>query len=279
MSGRGWAAVLLLVVAMASGEHEYGWPGEDPEAVGVDLSMLEDGAGRPLTVDGSPAVAGSPAPWWFDGGLTAAPEFTVRGGLFEDLQYVSMVVGTLDAVIIYTSANLEDAEDMDEPELSHRGITGMIFDGRPLRVTRNTVIRAIAVHTDALDSAVAETRIFIQNRPPVFSVYQGTFDDTLEVVVRANSSEPSAMPYIAVTLDGTDPHVSGKLGVGEVTVKVRRTAVLRAMAFQDGLVRSNISHTGVLEVTAAVVEEQQGWRGTLAWWSLGDGKYHYGKYH
>ena len=73
MLERGWAAVLLLVVAMASGEHEYGWPGEDPEAVGVDLSMLEDGAGRPLTVDGSPAVAGSPAPWWFDGGLAAAP--------------------------------------------------------------------------------------------------------------------------------------------------------------------------------------------------------------
>ena len=272
-----WPLLLFLLLALvpAGGEHQTG---AADTSVGVNLAVLEDGPDRPTALDGSPVVSGVPADWWFEGGLTATPVFTVGGGVFEDHQRVGIFCGTIDAIIIYTMADMDDADEMDEPALDWRGFTGTVFDGTPLTLTRSTVIRAVAVHVEAMDSDVAETRIVIKNRMPTFSVYQGTFDHVLEVTISASSSEPSAPPYISVTLDGTDPLASRPLGIGEVTVQVRRSAVLKAMAFQDKLLPSDISHTGVLRVNASAEGPQKLWRGTLAWWSLGDSKYHFGRY-
>jgi len=278
---------LLLLAMPARGEHILGltkvhaaaYHGEAADtSIGVNLEMLEDGPDRPTALDGSPVVSGTPADWWYDGGLTATPVFTVAGGVFEDHQNVSIFCGTIDALIIYTMADLDDADEMDDPALDWRGFVGTVFDGTPLLLTRSTVIRAVAVHVEAMDSEVSETSILIKNRMPTFSVYQGTFDHALDVTISASSSEPSAPPYISVTLDGTDPNASRPLGIGQVTVQVRRSTVLKAIAFQDKLVPSDISRTGVLLINASAVEPPALWRSTLAWWSLGDSKYHFGRY-
>ena len=278
----------MWLVAASRGEHSPLWPvdlneargvGIDaPAALGVDVALLEDGPGRPMSLDGSPAVSGAPAEWWFDGGLTAAPDFTVDDGVFQDHVEVGLYSGTVDAVIIYTTADMDQADAHMEPSLDWRGVVGTVYDGVPLVVSRSTVIKAVAVHMDAMDSDVVERRIVIKNAPPVFSIVQGTFDDVVTVTISATSSESSASPYIAATVDGTDPYPGNPLGIGTVDLVIRNTSKIRAIAFQDGMHPSDVSSTGVLQVSAPVLEEQRSWRGTVAWWSLGDSTYHFGKY-
>ena len=112
---------LLLLAMPARGEHILGltkvhaaaYHGEAADtSIGVNLEMLEDGPDRPTALDGSPVVSGTPADWWYDGGLTATPVFTVAGGVFEDHQNVSIFCGTIDALIIYTMADLDDADEI-----------------------------------------------------------------------------------------------------------------------------------------------------------------------
>mmetsp|Transcript_63665 Transcript_63665/g.102966 ORF Transcript_63665/g.102966 Transcript_63665/m.102966 type:complete len:1236 (+) Transcript_63665:90-3797(+) len=273
------AFVLILSVLLEVSRCEH-IPAEEAAlpAAGVNVAMLEDGPERPTSLDGTPVVPGSPADWWFEGGITGQPEFTVDGGVFEDHIRLSMFSGTLEAIIIYTTADADDADNIEEPGLDWKGVTGTMYDGAPLLFSRSTVIRAISVHMDAMDSEVVESVFTIKNTAPVFSIIQGTFADAVAVTISANSSEPSAPPYITVTFDGTDPHPNDQLGIGAVIVQVRKTGVLKAIAWQDGLIPSEISFSGVLEVMVPEVPAQTLWRGSVAWWSLGDTKYHYGRY-
>jgi len=229
---RGILAVVYVVwlATIARGEHSPLWPvdldkprgvGVDaPGAVGINVPMLEDGPGRPKSLDGSPAVSGSPAEWWFDGGLTAAPDFTADDGVYVDRLELHMYSGTIDAVIIYTMADLDHADTLEDPALDWRGVVGTVYDGEPLILTRSIVIRAIAVHMDAMDSDIVERRIVIKNTPPLFSIVQGTFDDGVSVTISASSSEGSAPPYIAATIDGTDPYPGNHIGIGTADVLI-----------------------------------------------------------
>ena len=51
--------------------------------------------------------------------------------------------------------------------------------------------------------------------------------------------------------------MGAQLGFGSVTLELRRTAVLRAIAYQESREPSNISHTGVLAVTTTAAAWQQ----------------------
>ena len=265
---------------------------------GVNLQVLEDGPNRPIGLDGSPVVPGVPADWWFDGGITAEPHFTTASGLYEDRTTVGMFSGTIDAVIVYTTADLLDADTIADPGLTFLdydpgvgkkqvadlqqkimqygdfikarqaeknyspsqyeteirqfnqyqdalrrywpGFTdvtsfdffdfldGKVYDGVPLEITRSTVIRAIAIHTESMDSTVVETRILIKNLAPIFSIFQGSFNDSVSVTITATSAETSTPPAISVTTDGTEPVVGAQLGFGSVTLELLRPHTLVA---------------------------------------------------
>lgn len=248
---------------------------------GVNLDLLEDGPRQPLDINGQPAISLEPADWWFDGGIVASPEFTVDGGVYDDFVDVFLYCGTLDAEILYTVG--PSADETPDPIIDEFGRIGDFYvEGVPVRVVRNSVIKARGLHPMALDSGVSETdTIFIRITPPEISVQQAddqsNFNGSVQVLISAFSENPGAPPFIAYTINGMDPQPASPAGIGVATFTLHRTAVVKAIAWQDGMAPSLVRSSGVIEVDGELLFEA-GWRGSVAWWELGEQSSYYGSY-
>ncbi|KAJ1469105.1 hypothetical protein T484DRAFT_1852833 [Baffinella frigidus] len=138
---------------------------------GVKLELLEDDP-----ENGAPAVPLDPAPWWFDSVSVAPPHLLFR--IYGDWGDVRMYSGTVESRIIYTMG--PSAENLDDPGLTSVGMVGKVYDGRPVRFTKSTAFKAIAVHLTALDSPViASGLIALRLNPPTFDWIQGTFNGSV----------------------------------------------------------------------------------------------------
>ena len=151
---------------------------------GVRMELLEDSPGRPVTSTGDSAVPLDPAPWWFSSERVAPPSLVVR--IYGDSGDIRMFCPTVGARIVYTMGlSAGDLEDPSDDGLTRKGI---FFNGRPVRFTKSTAFKAIAVHPDAKDSAViASGLIELQLDPPRFSVYQGVFNGSVRPLPLAPS--------------------------------------------------------------------------------------------
>jgi len=212
----------------------------------INLQFLENGPNRVLDFQGNPVISGSPAPWWFNSGIVAPPVFDVMEGTFEDKVEVRIFCATVDAVILYTVE--PDQAPAAGPRLDGSQLIGNVYDGSPVLVTRSSVVKAMAVHLYALDSLVSQTGvIYIRVKPPTFRVSSGV-EGSLTVTISASSSEPTAQPYISIAFDQELPLPTDPQGIEQLNVTLVKSAIVRAIAFQDGLLPSHVASSGLISV-------------------------------
>ncbi|EKX40454.1 hypothetical protein GUITHDRAFT_113482 [Guillardia theta CCMP2712] len=242
----------------------------------INTQLLENGPNRIVDIQGNPVIPSSPAPWWFNGGIVAPPAFDVSEGTFLDKVEVKIFCATNDAVILYTVEPYQ--AQGGGPQLEGSQLLGSVYDGRPVVITRTSVVKAIAVHLYALDSSVSQTGvIYIRVKPPTFTITRGGAEGSAIVTVLASSAEPSAEPYISVAFDNDLPLPEHPTGIRQLNVTLLKSAVVRAIAFQNGLLPSDVASSGLISVQGMQAAGGSGF--VLAGcWDVGAASSFYGNY-
>jgi hypothetical protein len=245
---------------------------------GIDPILLEDGPLRPVDVLGNPVVPSIPAPWWFDGGLVAPPSFSVKSGVFVDSILVKLYCGTKGSTIVYVYGEGIHHSNLPDPT-PYRGI---VYDGKGIMVVKTGIIKAMAFHPFSIDSEVSYTdTIFIQSPAPGITLLQsppsvvpyftasinasgptapprfGPFNGSITVLITADTAA-GGRPYIRYTLNTTEPTpgdggggylaAADLQGEARVSLRLQQTAIVRALAWEDGRLPSTVTSTGLIEV-------------------------------
>lgn len=159
--------------------------------------------------------------------------FSPRQGVYTQPQVVSISDSLPGSLIYYTT-------DGKTPT------TASHLYKDPISVTRNTTIRAIAVH-DTDTSAVAAASYVIQAQKPTITPGSGTYSGAQEVVIR--DSTPGAV--IHYTTDGTAPAAASPIYSKEFKVAANET--VSAIAIATGYGNSIVAKAKLMIETAKPV--------------------------
>jgi hypothetical protein len=99
-----------------------------------------------------------------------APKFSVEPGLYFEAQTVELSCETAGAKILYTVADGRDPEYKDDDNY-----TGVFYDGNALKVTKSTIIKAMAVKDGKTSSIVTATYTIVN------TTAKGTAEDPFSV--------------------------------------------------------------------------------------------------
>eukprot|EP00282_Hemiselmis_andersenii_P039620 CAMPEP_0169445952 /NCGR_PEP_ID=MMETSP1042-20121227/10717_1 /TAXON_ID=464988 /ORGANISM="Hemiselmis andersenii, Strain CCMP1180" /LENGTH=501 /DNA_ID=CAMNT_0009557389 /DNA_START=109 /DNA_END=1610 /DNA_ORIENTATION=+ len=296
-AGRVFVALVLVALSIVPLPSALG-------DAGIDVSLIEDGEEQPKDILGGPAIDHEPSEWWYDGGITAPPSFTVDSGSFLERVEVHMLTATVESVIFYT-VGYKSLDAVPEPSME----TGTLYDPEhPVVFTRNGWIKAVAFHLYALDSDVASTdEIRIRIRPPELFVRAGDlrpvdpttdpaelvpleldpplgnpegrrFEGSVEVFAIATSAVAPFTPNIQLTTGDKVLILAAPKGVGTASIIVTGTTRVKAVAWQEGLDPSDEVRTGLLTVEAGADGRIEGFAGLLGWWDLGRPSFYYGNF-
>ncbi len=160
-----------------------------------------------------------------------APVFSLKEGRYNGTQSVALTSTTQGALIYYTLNGVVPSKE-----------NGFLYSST-IEVAVDTTIKAIAVNTGMLDSAVAEAKYFITQLPPEplpvaaleFNPAAGTFDSTQQVEIIC--ATPGATVYY--TLDGSAPTKESMKCVGTITISA--SANFKAFAVKDGMKDSPVA--------------------------------------
>jgi hypothetical protein len=150
-------------------------------------------------------------------GLTRAanPTFSPTGGTYATAQSVTISSTTSGATFYYTT-------DGSTPTTSSTLYTA------PVVISKNTMLKAIAVATGYANSPLTWSAYTIRAAAPKYSPAGGTYTTAQSVTL--SSTTPGATFYY--TTDGTWPKTSSTLYSGPITVSKNTT--LKAIAIASG---------------------------------------------
>ncbi len=157
----------------------------------------------------------------------ATPVFSPVTGTYNDKVDVTLTCATADATIYYTT-------DGTEPSAAN----GEMYDGNPFELVDTTTVKAIAVRSGDLDSAVAtasytivDTTPAITVATPVFSPAAGTYNDKVEVTLTCATADAT----IYYTTDGTEPsEANGEVYIDGNPFQLVGTTTVKAIAVRSG---------------------------------------------
>lgn len=154
---------------------------------------------------------------------TTAPEANVASGTYEEGQTVSLTVKTANAEIFYTV-------DGSPPTRTN----GTKYD-KPIVISQNTTLKAVAVKQDTEDSEVTQYEYKIKTAGPQTNVVSGSYKDAKTVTL----SSQTAGADIYYTTDGTIPGIKNGIKY-QTPIFVDKTIKLRAVAVKEGMEISSI---------------------------------------
>jgi Raf kinase inhibitor-like YbhB/YbcL family protein len=159
-----------------------------------------------------------------------APAFSVAGGTYSEEKTVVITSGVSGASIYYTTNGATPVADQQ------------YLYGGPVTVGRSMTLKAIAVKSGMLFSAVTEAQYVIKVKTPEFSPAPGNYTDTQSVAITCQTPNSS----IYFTADGTPPTAAaGVLYTAPITVASNTT--IKAIGIKSGLENSDIA-TGAYTV-------------------------------
>ena len=152
----------------------------------------------------------------------ATPAFGPVAGTYTGSVSVTIGTATSGATIHYTI-------DGSTPTTASSVYAG------PIAVTQSRTIRAMAVKSGMLNSAVASATYTIQVATPSFSPAAGTYITSVTVTI----SDATAGATIYYTIDGSTPTTASSVYAGPIAVTQSRT--IRAIAVKSGLLNSAVA--------------------------------------
>ena len=119
-----------------------------------------------------------------------APKFSVESGLYFETQTVALTCETEGAKILYTIPAGQDPEYTDD-----NNFTGVFYDGTPLTISQNTIIKAMAIK-DGQTSNIVTAKYTIVNTTGKGTV-ESPFSvaDALQVVAALDKSATTSESY------------------------------------------------------------------------------------
>ena len=119
-----------------------------------------------------------------------APKFRVESGLYFETQTVALTCETEGAKILYTIPAGQDPEYTDD-----NNFTGVFYDGTPLTISQNTIIKAMAIK-DGQTSNIVTAKYTIVNTTGKGTV-ESPFSvaDALQVVAALDKSATTSESY------------------------------------------------------------------------------------
>jgi hypothetical protein len=154
----------------------------------------------------------------------ATPSFRPAAGTYTNSVTVTISTATSGATIRYTT-------DGTTPTTGSAVYTG------PITLTQSRTIRAIAVKSGMLDSAVASATYTIRTATPTFNPPGGTY--LLNLTVSISVSTPGAVIYY--TTDGSTPTTSSRRYSGPILLLPLSTTTIKAIGVAPGQSQSVVA--------------------------------------
>jgi Chitobiase/beta-hexosaminidase C-terminal domain len=154
----------------------------------------------------------------------ATPAFNPAAGTYTGSVTVTISDATSGATIRYTT-------DGSTPTAASSVYTG------PITVTQSRTIRAIAMKSGMLDSAVASATYTVRTATPTFNPPGGTY--VLNLTVSISTTTPGATIYY--TTNGTTPTTSSRVYTGPILLLPLTTTTIKAIAVAPGQSQSVVA--------------------------------------
>ncbi|MBN2545259.1 MAG: chitobiase/beta-hexosaminidase C-terminal domain-containing protein [Spirochaetes bacterium] len=154
----------------------------------------------------------------------ATPTFSPEGGIYDEVQNVTISCSTKGVVIRYT----DDGNDPDK--------TSTVYTN-PITVDSSMTIKAIAYRSGWKDSdiAIAEYVIGEKVSTPIFSPPAGTYTSAQNIEINCSTSDA----VITYTIDGSEPEKTSTEYTTPVAVDTSMT--IRARAFKADFIDSEVA--------------------------------------
>lgn len=120
-----------------------------------------------------------------------APKFSVESGLYFETQTVALTCETEGARILYTIPAGEDPVYVDD-----NNYTGTFYDGNPLTITQNTIIKAMAVKDGQTSSIVTAKYTIVNTTGKGTAESPFSVADALQVIGALDNGQTTADQYI-----------------------------------------------------------------------------------
>ncbi len=153
------------------------------------------------------------------------PILLPAGGTYNTEQSVTISSLTYNATIIYTT-------DGTIPSQTN----GLIYTNS-VKISSNTVIKAMATRYDLADSLNTSGTYYIRCVQPVFIPPQGTYSDTISVSI-ATTTENATIKY---TIDGTTPNQTNGIIYSAPIAITTNSTTLKAVAYKTGMSNSPVA--------------------------------------
>ena len=118
------------------------------------------------------------------------PEFSVAGGLYFEPQTVALTCETEGAKILYTIPAGEDPVYTDD-----ENYTGVFYDGTPLTITKNTIIKAMAVKDGQTSSIVTAKYTIVNTTGKGTEASPFSVADALQVIGALDNGQTTTETY------------------------------------------------------------------------------------
>ena len=151
------------------------------------------------------------------------PIFDPVSGTYLDGQALTLSCPGSDS-IIYTTDGTDPTE-----------FNGSVYSS-PLTLNRTVSIKAVAIKEGSIYSEIVTDNYDIKVKAPVFSVEAGHTYQSYQTVELSSDTSGATIHY---TLDGTTPN--NQSAVYTEPIEITQSCTLKAIAFKDGLVQSDVS--------------------------------------